>query len=141
MAVAEVHHDHRHEHGACYGRAPVWRRSVELDLPIVGKMVSLLFALAALVPLIPGYPGVTCPLRALIGIPCPFCGTTTSIKELGRLDIAASLAANPVGIAAVLTVVLVFVTGRSRLRVPTLLLIVLLLGLWIHQLHRFSLIG
>ncbi len=32
-------------------------------------------------------PGLTCPWQALLGIPCPFCGTTTTLRHL--------LAANP----------------------------------------------
>lgn len=45
-------------------------------------------------------PGVLCPLRLLTGIPCPLCGSTTVFIELGRGDLGAALAANPVTAAA-----------------------------------------
>jgi uncharacterized protein DUF2752 len=40
-------------------------------------------------------PGVLCPVRALTGVPCPFCGGTTVFIELGAAHPAAALAANP----------------------------------------------
>ncbi|GGV23417.1 hypothetical protein GCM10010182_52370 [Actinomadura cremea] len=41
-------------------------------------------------------PGVLCPLRALTGIPCPFCGGTTVFIELGSGHPARAALANPV---------------------------------------------
>lgn len=112
-----------------------------LDLPVVGRVVGLVVALVTLVPLVPGYPGVTCPLRALTGVPCPFCGTTTSFKELFHLDVAGSLAANPIGVMAVIALIAIFFSRRLHIRVPLLLLIGLPAILWLYQLHRFSLVG
>ncbi|NYI07966.1 DUF2752 domain-containing protein [Allostreptomyces psammosilenae] len=41
-------------------------------------------------------PGVLCPLRLVAGLPCPACGSTTFLVELGRGNWSAALLANPV---------------------------------------------
>jgi Protein of unknown function (DUF2752) len=45
---------------------------------------------------LPGRPATVCPLRALTGIPCPFCGGTTAAVHIGHLDVLGALQANPV---------------------------------------------
>ena len=57
------------------------------------------FAVAALALAnlhVPGRPATVCPLRALTGIPCPFCGGTTAAVNVGHLDLLGALRANPV---------------------------------------------
>ena len=49
--------------------------------------------LAALV--LPWRPPTLCLLRGLTGVPCPFCGGTTAMVQLGRGDLAAALQASP----------------------------------------------
>jgi hypothetical protein len=49
--------------------------------------------LAALV--LPWRPPTLCLLRALTGLPCPFCGSTTAMVELGRGAPLRALAASP----------------------------------------------
>jgi len=44
---------------------------------------------------VPGRPATLCPLRALTGVPCPFCGGTTAAVRLGRFDLLGALRANP----------------------------------------------
>jgi hypothetical protein len=41
-------------------------------------------------------PGILCPVRALTGVPCPFCGGTTVFIDLGAAHPVKALAANPV---------------------------------------------
>jgi Protein of unknown function (DUF2752) len=41
-------------------------------------------------------PGILCPVRALTGVPCPFCGGTTVFMEMGAAHPVRALAANPV---------------------------------------------
>jgi len=42
-----------------------------------------------------GRPTTLCPLRALTGVPCPFCGGTTAAVKLGHFDLLGALRANP----------------------------------------------
>lgn len=67
---------------------------------------------------------VLCPLRALFGIPCPFCGLTTSFVETAGGRIADGFAASPLGplafvaFAAVAVVTAVLLWRRRRVRLP-----------------------
>jgi hypothetical protein len=78
------------------------------------------FALAALLLAnlrIPGRPSTLCPLRALTGVPCPFCGGTTAAVEVGRLDLAGALRVNPVVVlAAVMIIAMPVVIGLRTAR-------------------------
>jgi Protein of unknown function (DUF2752) len=51
---------------------------------------------------VPGRPATVCPLRALTGIPCPFCGGTTAAVHIGHLDLLGALRANPIAVLAAL---------------------------------------
>lgn len=44
---------------------------------------------------LPWRPPTLCLLRGLTGIPCPFCGGTTAMVQLGRGDLLAALRASP----------------------------------------------
>ena len=94
----------------------------------------------ALLPLLPGHPGIACPLRATTGIPCPLCGMTTSVEETVRLDLDAAVAANPAGVVAVAVAALLLVRRPARLRLPWLTLPVALFGMWLWELNRFSIL-
>jgi hypothetical protein len=82
--------------------------------------------------------GIPCPLRALTGIPCPLCGMTTSVEATVRLHVGRALEANPAGLAAVVVALLLLVVRPAHVRVPAALPLVLLAGLWLFELHRFS---
>jgi predicted ABC-type sugar transport system permease subunit len=74
---------------------------------------------------VPGRPATLCPLRALTGIPCPFCGGTTAAVQLGRFDLLGALRANPVVVLGALVVaatpaVIAFRTSRHVARWPAL---------------------
>lgn len=64
--------------------------------------------------------GLPCPLRALTGIPCPFCGGTTAAVDLVRGRFGDALATSPlVVLLAVVTVVMAAVLGLRLLgRLP-----------------------
>lgn len=95
---------------------------------------------AAVLPLLPGHPGIACPLRATTGIPCPLCGMTTSVEETVRLDLDAAVAANPAGVVAVAVAVALLVVRPARLRLPWLVAPVALAAMWLWELNRFSIL-
>ena len=93
---------------------------------------------AATLPLLPGHPGIACPLRRLTGIPCPLCGMTTGVEEGVRLHLGRAFAANPGGLVALVAAVLLLVLRPARIRIPAALPPLALAGLWLFELHRFS---
>jgi hypothetical protein len=105
-----------------------------------GAAVAML-GLAALLPLLPGHAGLPCPLRTLTGVPCPMCGMTTSVEATVHGHLGAALQANPAGPFAVLAALVLLVRRpRGLIRVPIAVVAGILLGLWLFELHRFSLI-
>ena len=94
----------------------------------------------ALLPILPGHPGIVCPLRATTGIPCPLCGMTTSVEETVRLDLRDAFAANPAGVVAVAVALVLLVVRPTRLRLPWAVVPLTLLAMWAWELHRFSIL-
>ncbi len=91
-------------------------------------------------------PGALCPLRRLTGVPCPVCGSTTVLMELGAGHLGAALLANPVTAGAMALLVLAPLgLGRwwwradGRLRVGALAVAVVVAWLW--ELRRFGFLG
>ena len=100
-----------------------------------------MLAAAATLPLLPGHAGLPCPMRTLTGVPCPLCGMTTSVEATVHGDFLAGLRANPAGPVLVLAALALLVRRPARpLRIPTAAVAGLVLGLWLFELHRFSLI-
>jgi Protein of unknown function (DUF2752) len=87
-------------------------------------------------------PSTLCTLRALTGVPCPFCGGTTAAVDLGQGDPIAALRASPLAVV-VIAVLPVLGAVRARLRLPsraarTAALAIVLLGAEAWQLARFG---
>ena len=99
---------------------------------------AAMLAAGAALPLL-GHPGPACLFRSATGIPCPLCGTSTSVQETVRGDLGAALAASPAGPVLVALAIWALV-GRGRLEVPApgVLAGSALAGLWLFQLFRFS---
>jgi hypothetical protein len=115
-------------------------RSVALDIAdIRGAAVAILAAGAAL-PVLPGHPSLSCPLRSLTGVPCPLCGMSTAVEETVRLHLGAALRANPAGVLAVVVALVLLVLRPRRLALPQLLVPLVLVAMWLFELHRFSLL-
>lgn len=93
-----------------------------------------------LLPVLPGHPGIVCPLRAATGIPCPLCGMTTSVEETVRFDLQDALAANPAGIVAVCVAVILLVLRPRRLLLPWAAVPLALAAMWAWELHRFDIL-
>jgi hypothetical protein len=115
--------------------------STTIDTSDARGAALAMLAAAATLPLLPGHAGLPCPLRTLTGVPCPLCGMTTSVEATVHGDLLAALRANPAGPFAMLAALGLLARRPARaLRVPTLAVLALLLGLWFFELHRFSLI-
>ena len=107
-------------------------------LTSITTLAGTFLTAAALYPLVP-HPELICPLRATTGIPCPLCGMTTSVTATLRGDFGAALAANPAGVLAVAAAVVLLVSRRARsVRVPAAVWGLLLAGMWVFELFRFS---
>jgi hypothetical protein len=116
-------------------------RVTTLDLASLRTAGGLMLAAATVRPLVPGEPGVPCPLRLATGIPCPLCGMTTSVTAAAHLDVVEAATANPVGIlAVVVALVLLGMRTAPRLDLPRWAIPTGLAGMWAFQLHRFSIV-
>lgn len=97
-----------------------------------------MLAIAAILPLIPGSPGLPCPLRALTGIPCPLCGMTTSVVATVHLRFGDALAANPAGVLAVVVAIVLLIRRPATVPVWLPAILGVLAAMWAFQLHRFG---
>jgi hypothetical protein len=59
---------------------------------------ALVIALYVVLVSLEAIPPLACPWRALLDIECPMCGTTRALKAIGRGDVVAALALNPLAI-------------------------------------------
>jgi Protein of unknown function (DUF2752) len=99
--------------------------------------------------------GLPCPMLAMSGIPCPFCGLTTAVVALSHGSWTAGVRASPLAcLAAVLVamtapVLLARAAGLAEVPRPwpqaarrrTGLIISVIVALnWIYELHRFRLL-
>ncbi len=107
------------------------------DLRIAGGLMVLL---ALIRPFIPLDLGVLCPLRAVTGVPCPFCGMTTSVTAAVHFDIAGAVAANPAGIVAVGVALLLLIRRPTSVKVSMPLVLLALGAMWVFELSRYGFI-
>jgi hypothetical protein len=88
---------------------------------------------AAVWPILPAHPPFACPLRALTGIPCPFCGMTRACVAAVHGHLATSLAFNPAGVLVVIAAVVALVRPQllTRVRLPMWAVALAIGTLWI----------
>ncbi len=113
--------------------------TTDLDLRTLRPLGAAMLGLGALLPHLPGNPGLPCPLRTITGVPCPFCGCTTSVEAAMHGHPMAALAASPLGLLIVAFALLLLVRPRwSRTRI-WLGPLVAMAGLsWVFELARFG---
>lgn len=97
-----------------------------------------MLAAAAILPALPGNPGLPCPLRTMTGVPCPFCGMTTSVEATVHFHFADALAANPAGIVLVIVALVLLVLRPKTVPVPMTLAAVAVGFMWVFELARFG---
>jgi len=120
--------------------APMIGGTVSLDARELRWVGAGALAVAALLPVLPGEPGLPCPLRTITGVPCPLCGMTTSVVAAVHGNVADAIAANPAGLALVLAAVTLIVFRPARLLLPALAAPLVLAAMWLFELHRFSIL-
>ena len=83
--------------------------------------------------------GLPCPLRAITGVPCPFCGMQTSVKATLAGDVGRAMAANPAGIVAVVIAVVLLLTRPATIRLPPQAVVAAVVAaMWVFELVRFG---
>ena len=112
--------------------------ALELDVRFLRGAGAAMLGAAAVLPALPGHPGLPCPLRTLTGVPCPLCGMTTSVEATVHLDPLRALAANPAGPLLVAVVLVLLVWRPPAVRVAWPLVATALALSWVFQLHRFG---
>ena len=111
---------------------------IELDLRGPRYVGAAMLLLGVVLPHMPGDPGLPCPLRTVTGVPCPFCGLTTSVKAVLHGAGHAAWAANPFGLLAVASAVVLLVRPRWRhASLPVVMVVAALAASWLFELHRF----
>lgn len=121
--------------------AQVLRARSVVHLDDVRVAGGLMLAAAAVLPALPGHPGLPCPLRSLTGIPCPLCGMTTSVTATVHLDLPAAAVATPAGVVAVIAAAVLLLARRGgTVTLPGWALPAVLAAMWAYQLARTGLL-
>jgi hypothetical protein len=98
-----------------------------------------MLATAAILPVASDSSPVLCPLRAVTGVPCPFCGTTRGIVALVHGDIGGALLLNPGAVVLVVAAVLLVIgVVRRRVSFARWLPFVVVGALWSFQLFKYA---
>ena len=94
-------------------------RTQEIELRQLRYAGAAMLGAALVWPALPVHPPYACPLRAVTGIPCPFCGMTRAVVAAVHGHVVTSLRYNPAGILLVALAVALVVGWRAeRVHIP-----------------------
>ena len=86
-----------------------------------------------------GSTGVSCPLRSLTGVPCPFCGMTRGVTAVVHGNVADAALLNPGSVLIVAAAVLLLVMWRvPRVTIPAWLPVATVAALWVFELFKYE---
>ena len=98
-----------------------------------------MLAIAAVRPWLPATLGPPCPLRTVIGVPCPFCGMTRGVTALVHGHVSAAFTYNPGAFLVVAMALVLLVAWRwQRVRIPLWAVFLFFAVLWAYQLFKYS---
>lgn len=113
----------------------------EVDLPRLRTPGAVLLVGGLVLAHLPTGVGLPCPLRTLTGVPCPFCGMTTSVRQTLGGHLRSAIGAAPLGVVAVAAAVIaVLGVGPRTFRVACPLLIGVIGLEWVFELVRFHIL-
>jgi hypothetical protein len=83
--------------------------------------------------------GLSCPFRALTGVPCPFCGLTRGVVAAVHGDVVRALLLNPASVVVVLSVVALLLLWRlPRVMLPMWALPAFVAALWAFEVFKYA---
>jgi len=113
----------------------------EVDLRRLQKPALVLLAGGLVLAHLPTGWGLPCPMRSLTGVPCPFCGVTTSVRDALGGHVRAGFKAAPLGLVLIAAgVAIALRLGPANIRVLRAVLILVIAAEWCYELYRFHLI-
>jgi hypothetical protein len=99
-----------------------------------------MLAVAVIRPMLPIEVVPPCPLRAVLGIPCPMCGMTRSVTSIIHGNLGHALTMQPAGFLVVALAVVLVLNWRmpSRIRIPIWVPVVLIGLMWTYNLWKYA---
>jgi hypothetical protein len=98
-----------------------------------------MLAIAPVLPVAADSSPVLCPLRAVTGVPCPFCGMTRGVVDVVHGDVPGALLLNPGAVVLVIAaVLLVLGVVRRRVSFARWLPFAAVGALWSFQLFKYA---
>jgi hypothetical protein len=112
--------------------------SSEIDVRRLRKPAAIFLAGGLLLAHLPAGWGLPCPMRALTGVPCPFCGATTSVRDTLGGHVRAGFLTAPLGLVLIVAAFAITLRlGPGNVRILRPLVIGGVLAEWCFELFRF----
>ncbi len=115
--------------------------STEVDVRRLRGPAAIFLAGGLVLAHLPAGWGLPCPMRALTGVPCPFCGVTTSVRDTLGGHVRTGFSAAPLGLLLVVAAIAVALRlGPGTVRILRPLVIAGVVAEWGFELFRFRVI-